>query len=157
MKIVLLQTGKTVEKYISEGIADYSARIGRMTNFEIVTVPDLKNTGKMPPAEQTFREGRAILSFIRSDDYVVLLDRKGKDLDTLGFAGELQKFLQMPKKRLLFLVGGPWGVSEEVYKRANFMLSLSKMTFSHQVVRLLFMEQLYRVLTIIKGIPYHHE
>jgi len=157
MKIVLLQTGKTAEKYISDGVADYSARIGRMTNFEIFTVPDLKNTGKMPPAEQVLREGRAILSFIRSDDYVVLLDRKGKDVDTMGFAGKLQKFLQMPNKRLLFLIGGPWGVSDEVYRRANFILSLSKMTFSHQMVRLLFMEQLYRVLTIIKGIPYHHE
>ncbi|HQG55443.1 MAG TPA: 23S rRNA (pseudouridine(1915)-N(3))-methyltransferase RlmH [Bacteroidales bacterium] len=157
MKIVLLQTGKTADKYISEGVADYLARITRMTGFEIITVPDLKYTGKMPPAEQTLREGRAILNCIRNDDYVVLLDRKGKALDTIGFASELQKFLLMPKKRVLFLIGGAWGVSEEVYKRANFILSLSKMTFSHQMVRLLFIEQLYRALTIIKGIPYHHE
>ncbi|MGQ9619527.1 MAG: 23S rRNA (pseudouridine(1915)-N(3))-methyltransferase RlmH [Bacteroidales bacterium] len=157
MKTVMLQTGKTVDKYILEGVADFSARIKRLAGFEIITVPDLKNTRNMPVAEQVVREGKLLLQYLEKDDFVILLDKKGKRLSTLKFAGELKKFLMMAKKRLVFLIGGAWGVSDDVYKRADFILSLSDMTFSHQLVRLLFTEQFYRALTILKGIPYHHE
>lgn len=156
MKIVFLQTGKTAEKYISDGIAIFSERITRLTGFEIITVPDLRNTRSMPPAEQMIREGRLQLQHTGKDDLVVLLDRRGKRLDTIAFANELGRMMMTSKKRIIFLAGGPWGVSEEVFSRADFVLSLSDMTFSHQMVRLLFMEQLYRVVTILKGIPYHH-
>ncbi len=156
MKIVLLQAGKTTERYISAGVEDYSGRIMKLAAFEIITVPDLKNTRNMPVAEHMNREGRLLLQAIDKDDFVILLHRGGKRLDTLQFAGELEKFLILRKKRIVFVIGGAWGVSDEVHSRADFKLSLSDMTFSHQLVRLLFMEQLYRVLTIIKGIPYHH-
>jgi len=157
MKIVLLQTGKTVEKYISDGVSDYSARINRFTGFEVITVPDIKNARNMSVNELITKEGRVQLQFLDKDDLVILLDRKGKQMSTPEFAGELEKMFMMPRKRLVFIIGGAWGVSEEVRRRANYIFSLSEMTFSHQVVRLLFMEQLYRVLTIIKGLPYHHE
>lgn len=157
MRIVLLQTGKTTEKYIAEGVADYFSRIVKFTGFEIITIPDLKNTGKMPVTEQVRREGKMLLQTLDKDDFMILLDRNGRKLSTLEFSRELEKFLMMPKKRMAFVIGGAWGVSDDVYGRANYVLSISEMTFSHQVVRLLFMEQLYRALTVIKGIPYHHE
>ncbi len=148
--------GKTTEKYISSGIADYSERIGKLTGFEIITVSELKNTKNMPVSEQVLREGKLLLQNIGRDDFVILLHRNGKRLGTIEFASELEKFLMLQKKRLVFIIGGAWGVSDDVHSRADYKLSLSDMTFSHQMVRLLFMEQLYRVLTIIKGIPYHH-
>jgi 23S rRNA (pseudouridine1915-N3)-methyltransferase len=122
-----------------------------------MTIPELKNTKNMPVQEQKSKEATKIIQFLTDDDYVILLDEKGKELRTMEFSGALEKMFFLPKKRLVFIIGGPWGFSEEVYKRADYKLSLSKMTFSHQMVRLLFLEQLYRVFTIIKGEPYHHE
>lgn len=157
MKIVLLQTGKTGEKYISDGVSEYSSRIRKYTVFEIITIPDLKNTKNMPVEEQKSKEGKIILQTLSNDDLVVLLNDKGKEYSTTEFASQIEKFFLMSKKRIVFVIGGPWGFSGEVYSRADLKMSLSRLTFSHQLVRLLFSEQLYRALSVIKGDPYHHE
>ena len=157
MKIALLQTGKTTDKHISELVDLYSNRIKKYTGFEIITIPDVKNTKNMPVQEQKTKEATKIIQSVTDDDYIILLDEKGKELRTLEFSGALEKMFFLPKKRIVFVIGGPWGFSEAVYNRADYKMSLSKMTFPHQLVRLLFLEQLYRVFTIIKGESYHHE
>jgi 23S rRNA (pseudouridine1915-N3)-methyltransferase len=157
MKITLMQTGKTTDKHISELVDLYSKRIRKYSVFEIVTLPELKNTKNMPVQEQKSKEAVKIIQSLTDDDYVILLDENGKELRTIEFSGTLERIFFLPKKRIVFIIGGPWGFSEEVYVRADYRLSLSKMTFPHQLVRLLFLEQLYRVFTIIKGEPYHHE
>ncbi len=157
MKIALLQTGKTTDKHVAEGVDIYSARIRKYSGFEIITVPDIKNTRNMSATEQKIRAGKKILQSVGKDDFVVLLDERGKELRTVELADWIRKRLMMTGKRVLFVIGGPWGLSDEVYSRADFRLSLSRMTFPHQLVRLVFLEQLYRAFTIIKGEPYHHE
>ncbi|MEI8225348.1 MAG: 23S rRNA (pseudouridine(1915)-N(3))-methyltransferase RlmH, partial [Bacteroidota bacterium] len=157
MKIALLQTGKTTDKHIAEVVDLYASRIKKYSVFEIITLPDLKNTRNMSVQEQKMKEGKKIIQSISVDDYVILLDERGKELRTVEFSGWVEKIFMLPKKRIMFVIGGPWGFSDEVYGRADFRMSLSKMTFPHQLVRLLFLEQLYRVFTIIKGEPYHHE
>jgi len=157
MKITLLQNGKTTDKSISAIIDLYTNRIKKYSGFEIITLPELKNTKNMPVPEQKSREATKILQFVTDDDYTILLDERGKELSTLEFSGIFEKMFFLPKKRIVFIIGGPWGFSNEVYARADYKMSLSKMTFPHQLVRLLFLEQLYRVFTIIKGEPYHHE
>jgi 23S rRNA (pseudouridine1915-N3)-methyltransferase len=157
MKIALLQNGKTTDKSISDLIDLYTGRIKKYATFELVTLPDLKNTRNMPPQEQKLREGKKIVQSISGDDYIVILDERGRELRTVDFAAFLEKTFMASGKRVVFIIGGPWGFSDEVYERANFSLSLSKMTFPHQLVRLLFLEQLYRSFTIMKGEPYHHE
>jgi 23S rRNA (pseudouridine1915-N3)-methyltransferase len=157
MKISLLQTGKTTDKNMAELVDLYANRIKKYSVFEIITLPDLKNTRNMPVQEQMIKEADKILQSISNDDYIILLDEKGKEFRTIEFSGYLEKIFFLPKKRIVFIIGGPWGFSKEVYSRADFKVSLSKMTFPHQLVRLLFLEQLYRVFTIIKGEPYHHE
>src|SRR5450759_380714 len=157
MKIALLQTGKTTDKHISEVADLYTNRIKKYSGFEILTLPELKNAANMPVPEQKVREGLKILSSLNSDDYIILLDERGKEYRTVDFSMLLEKIFMFPKKRIVFIIGGPWGFSDEVYKRADLKMSLSQMTFPHQLVRLLFLEQLYRVFTIIKGDPYHHE
>lgn len=157
MKIALIQTGGTSDRNLFAAIDDYASRIRRYSGFEIITVAELKNTRNMPCGEQKMKEGEKILRLISSDDYVILLDERGKELRTMGFAEMLGRIFLLPKKRIVFVIGGPWGFSEEVYKRGDMKMSLSQMTFPHQMVRLLFLEQLYRAFTIIKGEPYHHE
>jgi len=157
MKIALLQTGKTIDKNIADIVELYSNRIKKYAGFEIVTLPDLKNTRNMPVGEQKTKEAVKIIQSVNDDDYVILLDEKGKEFRTVELSGFLEKLFFLPKKRIVFVIGGPWGFAEEVYSRADFKMSLSKMTFPHQLVRLLFLEQLYRVFTIIKGEQYHHE
>jgi 23S rRNA (pseudouridine1915-N3)-methyltransferase len=157
MKITLILTGKTTEKNISSGIEDYAFRINKYCGFEMVIIPDMKNTKNMPFNEQKMKEGKKIIQSLNSDDYVILLDERGREMRTKDFSDFLSKTLMIPKKRIVFVIGGPWGFSEEVHDRADYKLSLSKMTFPHQMVRLLFLEQLYRAFTIIKGEPYHHE
>jgi 23S rRNA (pseudouridine1915-N3)-methyltransferase len=157
MKITLLQTGKTTDKHIAELVDLYSNRIKKYSVFDIVTLPEIKNTKNMPVQEQKSKEAIKIIQFLTDDDYVILLDEKGRELRTSDFSAALEKIFFLPKKRIVFIIGGPWGFSDEVYGRADYKLSLSKMTFPHQLVRLLFLEQLYRVFTIIKGEPYHHE
>lgn len=156
MKIVLLQTGKTNERYLNDGIDLFSERLQKYTAFDIFTLPEIRNTRNMPVGEQKEREGGKILQFLKSDDYVVALDEKGRELTTIELSQKVEKIFMLNKKRIVFIIGGPYGFSEKVFIRADLRLSLSKLTFSHQVVRLLFMEQLYRVFTVIKGEPYHH-
>lgn len=157
MKIVLLLTGKTTEKHIADGVEIYAGRLKKYCKFDIITIPELKDARKMPVKEQKMREGKKILEFLGKDDISILLDEKGTEFRTADFAQWLEAKSQMQGKRLVFVVGGPWGFSEEVVESARFSISLSKMTFPHQLVRLLFAEQLYRAFTIIKGEPYHHE
>ena len=157
MRVVLLQTGKTIEKYISDGVAEFSARIRKYAGFEILTIPELKNTKSMPVASQKMKEGNLILQLLNNEDYVIVLDEKGREFRTIEFSEQLSKIFILSKKRVVFVIGGPWGFSDEVFERADLRMSLSKLTFSHQMVRLLFVEQLYRALTVIKGDPYHHE
>ena len=157
MKIVLLQTGKTTDRNMSEVVDLYSKRIKKYISFEVITLPELKNTKNMPVQEQQVKEATKIIQSVSDDDYVVLLDERGKEYRTIEFSSFLEKAFLLPKKRIIFIIGGPWGFSEAVYAKADQKISLSKMTFSHQMVRLLFLEQLYRVFTIIKGEPYHHE
>ncbi len=157
MKIALLQTGKTTDRNMAELVDLYSKRIKKYISFEVITIPELKNTKNMPVQEQLVKEATKIIQSVSDDDYVVLLDERGKEYLTIEFSSFLEKAFLLPKKRIIFIIGGPWGFSEAVYARADQKISLSKMTFSHQMVRLLFLEQLYRVFTIIKGEPYHHE
>ena len=157
MKIALLQTGKTTDRNISEVADLYLSRIKKYAGFEIITLPELKNTANMPVPGQKIKEGKKITGALGNDDYVVLLDERGKEFRTVEFSGWLGNIFMLSKKRIVFVIGGPWGFSDEVYDRADFRISLSMMTFPHQLVRLLFLEQLYRAFTIIKGEPYHHE
>ena len=156
MKIVLMQTGKTTEKHIAEGVEVYSARIRKYSGFEIITLPDIKNARNMPEQEHKSREGKKIVTSTGEGDFIVLLDEKGKEFSTVEFAEWMKKRLMSSGSRILFVIGGPWGFSDEVYNIADLKISLSRMTFPHQLVRLIFVEQLYRAFTIIKGEPYHH-
>lgn len=156
MKTLLILVGKTTDKHFLTGISDYAERIGHYMPFEIVTIPELKNTKSLTEEQQKTAEGKLILKQLQPSDTVVLLDEHGRELRSI----ELAHWLEQKKntaRRLVFIIGGPYGFSSEVYGRANEKLSLSKMTFSHQMVRLIFMEQVYRACTIIKGEPYHHE
>ncbi|RRC99114.1 23S rRNA (pseudouridine(1915)-N(3))-methyltransferase RlmH [Prevotella sp. OH937_COT-195] len=156
MKTVLVVVGKTDNKHISACISDYVERIGHYIPFEIVLLPNLKNTKKLTEEQQKEAEGKLILQHTQPSDYIVLLDEHGKELRSIDFAKWLQN-KQITAKRLIFVIGGPYGFSNIVYEHANEKLSLSQMTFSHQMVRLFFVEQVYRACTIIKGEPYHHE
>lgn len=156
MKTILLLVGKTTNKHFTVCIDDYVSRIGHYMPFELQIVPELKNTKNLSQSQQKEREGELILRQIQESDHVVLLDEHGREYRSIEFADWLQRRSQTAR-RLLFVVGGPYGFSDEVYKRANERISLSKMTFSHQMVRLIFTEQIYRACTIIKGEPYHHE
>ncbi len=157
MKVSLIFTGKTTEKYLREGVDDYTERIRRYSSFEIICLPELKHTRNMPVREQKEKEGITIMRSLRNDDYVILLDEKGIEYSTSEFSAVYERILMMARKRLVFIIGGAWGFSDGLYARADMKVSLSRMTFSHQTVRLLFLEQLYRICTIIKGDPYHHD
>ena len=156
MKTELLLVGKTVNKHFIAGINDYVERTNHYMPFNITVIPELKNTKALTEEQQKEREGDLILQKLQSSDTVVLLDEHGKELRSIEFADWLQR-KQNTTRRLIFIIGGPYGFSKAVYERANERLSLSKMTFSHQMVRLIFCEQIYRACTIIKGEPYHHE
>ena len=157
MKIVLITIGKTSEKYLIEGIYQYKNRLKHYTDFEIMEIPNIKNSKNLSEAELMKKEGELILKQIQNSDHLVLLDDKGKDFTSPRFAQKLQQWMLSGKKRIVFVVGGAYGFSEEIYKRGNEELSLSKMTFSHQMVRLFFVEQIYRAFTILNNEPYHHE
>ncbi len=156
MKTELILVGKTVNKHIDACISDYADRIGHYMPFGITVIPELKNTKALSEQQQKVSEGELILKNIQPSDVVVLLDEHGKEFRSIEMAAWLEK-KQQTARRLVFVIGGPYGFSDDVYKRANEKLSLSRMTFSHQMVRMIFTEQLYRACTIIKGEPYHHE
>ena len=156
MKVLLLQVGKTVNKHFVAGISDYAERIGHYMPFDIVTIPELRNTKNLSEEQQKTAEGELILRQLQPTDHVVLLDEHGHEYRSIELASWLQQ-KQQTARRLIFVIGGPYGFSPAVYQRANEKISLSRLTFSHQMVRLVFTEQLYRACTIIKGEPYHHE
>jgi 23S rRNA (pseudouridine1915-N3)-methyltransferase len=157
MKLVLLMTGKTDQAWIRDGVAEYGKRISRYSRLEIVTLPEVKKTGNSTVGRVKEREAEKILSYLKSDDHAVLLDEHGKGYSTLEMAAWLQSTMMLPAKRIVFIIGGPWGFDPSVTARVNHIISLSRLTFSHQVVRLLFAEQLYRILSVNAGDPYHHE
>lgn len=157
MKITLVFTGKTTESYVLEGEKLFSTRISRYVPFEIKVIPELKKSIKLSELEVKRVEGEAILKLISTSDYLILLDDKGKSFTSLQFSEQLNRWMIQGMKNIVFCVGGAYGFSNEVYKRANFKLSLSSMTFNHQLIRVIFTEQLYRAFSILKGEPYHHE
>ncbi|TAH00329.1 MAG: 23S rRNA (pseudouridine(1915)-N(3))-methyltransferase RlmH [Sphingobacteriales bacterium] len=157
MKITLLSIGKTEEKYIKEGIDIYLNRLKHYIKFEIVELPELKNTKHLSQDLQKKKEAEMLFKHIANTDYVVLLDERGTEFNSLSFSDFLNKRMVASTQNLLFVIGGPYGFDVSVYERANAKISLSKLTFSHQMVRLFFVEQVYRAFTILKGEPYHHQ
>ncbi len=157
MKAVLLVVGKTDESFIMEGISKYVNRITKYMPFELDVIPDLKNTKNMQQLQQKEKEGELILKKLQAGDFLVLLDENGKMHSSVDFATWLNSVFISSFKRLIFVIGGPYGFSNAVYDKCQAKLSISKMTFSHQMVRLVFVEQFYRAHTILKGEPYHHE
>jgi 23S rRNA (pseudouridine1915-N3)-methyltransferase len=157
MNIELVVVGKTDMKEVEALVTQYTKRLNHYVKFAITTIADVRNTKKLSEAEQKRLEGEAIMRVINDSDFVMLLDEHGAELRSIEFADLLQRRMLAGTKRLIFVIGGPYGFSEAVYQRANSKLSLSKMTFSHQIVRAIFTEQLYRAFTILKNEPYHHE
>lgn len=156
MKTVLILVGKTTDRNLLTAIDNYVQRIGHYMPFSIVIIPELKNTKSLSTQQQKEAEGELILRQLQTTDHVVLLDEHGQEPRSIELARWLQQ-RQQSVRRLVFVIGGPYGFSSSVYQRAQEQLSLSRLTFSHQLVRLVFTEQLYRACTIIKGEPYHHE
>ena len=156
MKLLLLVIGKTDEDYLITGIKKYVGRLGHYVSFELKEIPDIRNRKSLSEEQQKKAESFLLLSQLQPGDQVVLLDEKGKQYTSVDFSEVLEKMMASSAKRLVFIIGGPYGFAGEVYEKANALMSLSPMTFSHQMVRLIFVEQLYRAFTILKGEPYHH-
>ncbi|HCT29812.1 MAG TPA: 23S rRNA (pseudouridine(1915)-N(3))-methyltransferase RlmH [Bacteroidales bacterium] len=157
MKITLIVIGKTDKKYIVEGISEYEKRLSHYCKFEIKVIPDIKNSKSMTESVQMQKEGDQILASTRVTSELILLDERGTEYSSIDFAKFIERKGISGQREISFVIGGPYGFSSEVKSRASGFVSLSKLTFSHQIVRLIFMEQLYRAMTIIKGEPYHHE
>ena len=157
MNCELIVVGKTDMKEVEALVAMYTKRLNHYVRFAITTIADIRNTKKLSEAEQKRLEGEAILRLLNESDHVTLLDEHGAELRSIEFAELVQRRMSSGVKRLVFVIGGPYGFSDALYQRANSKLSLSKMTFSHQIVRAIFAEQLYRAFTILKNEPYHHE
>lgn len=156
MTIKLLAIGKTDNKQLLALIEDYTKRLGFYIKFSMEIIPDIKNSKSLTETQQKQKEGELILGKLNTTDVLILLDEHGKQLDSIAFSNYLQKHMNSGIKQLVFVIGGPYGFSKEIYAKAQGKLSLSKMTFSHQMVRLFFIEQLYRGFTILKNEPYHH-
>ena len=157
MKISLTVVGKTTDRHFIAGIDEYVQRISHYVPFSIDVIPELKGTKNLSEKEQKEREGELILKSFQAGDYIVLLDEHGRERRSIEFAQWMQKRMAAGPKRLVFVVGGPYGFSPAVYAAAQEKVSLSQMTLSHQMIRLLFAEQIYRAMTILNGEPYHHE
>ena len=157
MKILLLTIGNTDKKYMKEGIDDYVKRLTFYIPFEMKVIPDIKNRSSLSSELQKEKEGQLILNQVSSGDILVLLDEHGTEFSSVGFSGWIEKKMIAGTRQLIFVIGGPYGFSNSVYQRSDFKISLSQLTFSHQMVRLIFVEQIYRAMTIIKNEPYHHE
>ena len=157
MKITLAVIGKTEAGFVRQGIEEYVKRLQHYVAFNIQYIGDVKSTRNMSEAQQKTAEGKAILASLDNSDHVVLLDEHGVERTSIDYSQWLQRRMASGSKRLVFVVGGPYGFSPEVYDRANEKISLSKMTFPHELVRLIFVEQLYRAFTILRNEPYHHE
>ena len=157
MNVELIVIGKTDSTEVARLVEDYKGRVGHYVRFGITTIPDVRNTRSLSEAQQKKAEGDAILRQLTPADHVVLMDERGCEYTSEEWAGWLQKRMASGCKRLVFVIGGPYGFSQEVYERADGLVALSKMTFSHQIVRAIFAEQLYRAFTIINNEPYHHK
>ncbi|MBQ1253455.1 MAG: 23S rRNA (pseudouridine(1915)-N(3))-methyltransferase RlmH [Alistipes sp.] len=157
MNIELIVVGKTDSREVEALVEMYSKRINRYCKFSMTTIADVRNTKNMATSRQKQLEGEAILRLVSEGDYLVLMDERGSQYSSMEYAEWLQKRMLSGVKRLLLVIGGPYGFSEDVYARANGKVSLSRMTFSHQIVRAIFTEQLYRAFTILHNEPYHHE
>ncbi|WP_321424142.1 23S rRNA (pseudouridine(1915)-N(3))-methyltransferase RlmH [uncultured Bacteroides sp.] len=157
MKISLIVVGRTVEKHYITAINDYIERTKHFISFDMEVIPELKNTKNLTMDQQKEKEGELILKAFQPGDVIVLLDEFGKEFRSVDFANWIEKKMANVNKRLVFVIGGPYGFSQKIYEAAHEKISLSKMTFSHQMVRLIFVEQLYRAMTILNNGPYHHE
>lgn len=157
MKVVLIVIGKTDHASFAAVIEEYRKRLVHYIPFEISVVPDLKNTKHLSETQQKEKEGELILKALQPGDYCVLLDEKGQTFTSMEFASYIERKTHTVAKRLVFVIGGPYGFSDAIYKTASEKISLSKMTFSHQMIRMIFTEQLYRAMTILNNEPYHHE
>lgn len=157
MKLVLIWIGKINNPHVDALVNIYADRITHYMPFEVITIPDIKNTKNMPMNELREKEGELILKRLQNGDYIILLDDKGRQYTSTAFSEKLESLSLSSCKRLVFVIGGAFGFSRKVYGIANEFLSLSKMTFSHQIIRPIFMEQLYRAMTIIRHEPYHHD
>ena len=157
MKISLLTVGKTDIKWVSEGLGVYTSRLRHYLPFEVKEIPELKNVSALTKEQIKIQEGKLILKNLKDSDELILLDEKGKEFRSIEFASFLEKKFQSSSRDIVFVIGGAYGFSQEVYDRSSSMIALSKMTFSHQMVRTIFVEQLYRACTIMKGESYHHE
>ncbi|MCM1356576.1 MAG: 23S rRNA (pseudouridine(1915)-N(3))-methyltransferase RlmH [Staphylococcus sp.] len=157
MKIVVIAIGKTSTEYIAKGVEEYLKRSNRYLQVELTVIPDIRSTKTLTEDAQKQQEGRSILASLQPGDIVTLLDEKGKELTSREFSGLIERRMIQGLKRLVFVIGGPYGFSKEVYARADDKLSLSRMTFTHEMVRLFFAEQIYRAMTIMRGEPYHHD
>ncbi len=156
MQIELLVIGKTNADYLQTGISDYLARLKHYVPFLLTVIPDIKNAKSLSQDQLKVKEGELLLKTVDKSDWLVLMDENGRVFSSVEFSDYLQNQMLTGRKKLIFLIGGAYGFSQDVYQRANAKVSLSKMTFSHQMVRLIFVEQLYRAMTILKGEPYHH-
>lgn len=157
MNIKLLAIGKTDNKALQTLIDDYTKRLGFYVKFDLEIIPDIKNVKSLSEAQQKEKEGELILSKLSPTDQLILLDENGKTFSSVGFSEEMQKKMNSGVKTLVYVIGGPYGFSPEVYAKAQGKVSLSSMTFSHQMVRLFFIEQVYRAFTILRNEPYHHQ
>lgn len=157
MNIKLIAVGKTDNPALEQLISTYEKRLSYYINFELQLLPDIKNSKSLSEEQQKIKEGELILSYVEPSHHLILLDERGKEYTSIAFADELQKKMNTGIKQLTFVIGGPYGFSQAVYQRANSKLSLSKLTFSHQMIRLFFVEQLYRAFTILRNEPYHHQ
>ena len=157
MKIKLLAIGKTDDKNLQLLVQKYQSRLKHYVKFELEIIPDLKNAKNLSEAEQKDREGELILSRITATDQLILLDDKGESFSSVGFSKFMQKKMNSGVKQLVLVIGGPYGFSENIYQKCQGKLSFSKMTFSHQMIRLFVVEQIYRAFTILRNEPYHHE
>lgn len=157
MKISLICIGKTDDKFIQEGIDKYLKRLKHYINFNLVVIPDVKNVKNMSQSQQMEKEAELFLKQISTGDMLVLLDERGKEFRSIEFADYLEHKMVTSVQHIVFLIGGPYGFADVIKSRASHSVSLSKMTFSHQMIRLFFVEQVYRAFSIMKGEPYHHE
>jgi 23S rRNA (pseudouridine1915-N3)-methyltransferase len=157
MKIQLLVVGKTDQDFVETGLNEFNNRLKHYISFEMEVIPDVRNVKNLSYEQQKEKEGESILKSLQTGDYVVLLDERGKEFTSLQFAEYLERKTHSVTKRLVFIIGGPYGFSKKVQNAAHEKIALSKMTFSHQFIRLIFVEQIYRAMTILNHQPYHHE
>ena len=157
MKITLVCIGKTDDQYIVKGMEVYLKRLKHYVNFQILSIPDIKNVKNLSENQQKEKEAQLLLKNVSNQDFLILLDERGKEYSSIEFSAFLEKQMVAGVTHIIFMIGGPYGFDDSVYQRANAKISLSRMTFSHQMVRLFFVEQIYRAYTIMRGEPYHHE